>query len=213
MLKDPIAQRSCGCLMPGNVPGQGWEQPGAQEGSLPTAGLPVWTVSKVPSDPNWHILGVAAPCPELAKNSAPSGTRGISQGGCNSLHTPPMWEPQEFPLGLFQIHLSSGWQQLWELPDTAGTRQDRRPPAPPPWLLQGTFPPGSCCLLQPKRQLKALQASNATPLIQESSWAGFFGRFNPGKVKFPRSFHAECHIDWDSQSIKGKKKKTLKISK
>lgn len=208
-MKDPIAQRSCGCLMLGNVPGQGWEHPGAQEGSLPTAGVPVWMVSKVPSDPNIPWGGCSLP--ELPKNSPPSGTRGISQGGCYSLHIPPLWEPQEFPLGLFQIHLSSGWQQLWELPDTAGTRQDRRPPAPPPWLLQGTFPPGSCCLLQPKLQLKALQASNATPLIQESSWAGFFGRFNPGKVTFPGSFHAECHIDWDSQSIKGKK--NLKISK
>lgn len=50
--------------------------------------------------------------------------------------------------------------------------------------------------------------------IQKSSWAGFFGRFNPGKVKFPGSFHAECCIQLGLSVHQGKKNpKYLNIDK
>lgn len=45
MMKDPLAQRSCGCLMLGNVPGQGTL--GQRKVPCPQQG---W--SQVPSDPN-----------------------------------------------------------------------------------------------------------------------------------------------------------------
>lgn len=47
--------------------------------------------------------------------------------------------------------------------------------------------------------------------IQGSSWAGFLGRFNPGKVKFPGSFHAECCIELGFSVRQGKNTQNILI--